>query len=196
VLTSLVILSHQSILLYPERFPRGAAKPFFSPLVFPELLRERPFHGSFSRHSPLGTRHFPLSLFLPAHPENQSVTPVESALPKSLDLKSFRIRTYGKHTGVGVLLLTRRVMKHVYPERPLGVDGPLSHPLKKWYAPAVVGQWARIPGSFGWPAFGNILKGPPSRHSHQETAPYGGPSRMRRRCSCLISLRTPPMISS
>jgi hypothetical protein len=38
--------------------------------------------------------------------ERRRVTRLESALPNSLDLKSFRIRTYEKTQGEGVKLLT------------------------------------------------------------------------------------------
>jgi hypothetical protein len=41
----------------------------------------------------------------PADPKRAPVTPVESALPKLLDLKSFRIRTYGKKIGERGLLV-------------------------------------------------------------------------------------------
>jgi len=61
--------------------------------------------------SPLVTRYSPLSSVFPADPKNAPVNPVESALPKLLDLKPFRIRTYGKNRGVGVLLLTRNPRK-------------------------------------------------------------------------------------
>jgi hypothetical protein len=47
-----------------------------------------------------------------ALPQNVPVTRLESALPKTKDLKSFRIRTYEKGWGEGVLLLTR----HAVPE--------------------------------------------------------------------------------
>ena len=57
--------------------------------------------------SPLITRHSPLSPLESAHPQNCRVTRLESALPKSLDLKSFRIRTYKKRRGEGGKLLTR-----------------------------------------------------------------------------------------
>jgi len=49
------------------------------------------------------------------------VTPLESALIEVLILKSFkffRMNTYEKHRGEGVLLLTRHPMKDVCPERP------------------------------------------------------------------------------
>ena len=49
----------------------------------------------------------PLSPSESALPQNPSVTRLESALPKSLDLKSFRIRTYKKWRGEGGKLLTR-----------------------------------------------------------------------------------------
>ena len=48
-----------------------------------------------------------VNLLESALPRNERVTPVESALPKSLDLKSFRIRTYKKGGGEGTNLLTK-----------------------------------------------------------------------------------------
>jgi hypothetical protein len=57
--------------------------------------------------SPLITRHPPLSPLESALPQNNRVTRLESALPKSLDLKSFRIRTSKKWRGEGGKLLTR-----------------------------------------------------------------------------------------
>ena len=51
--------------------------------------------------SPLVTRHSSLSPLESAHPQNSRVTRLESALPKSLDLKSFRIRTCKKAGGRG-----------------------------------------------------------------------------------------------
>src|SRR5271156_1375317 len=41
-----------------------------------------------------------------AVPKNTRVTPLQSALPNSLDLKSFRIRTYKKAGGEGGKVLT------------------------------------------------------------------------------------------
>ena len=41
-----------------------------------------------------------------AHPENSRVTPLQSALPKTLTLKSFRIRTSKLRRGEGCKLLT------------------------------------------------------------------------------------------
>jgi hypothetical protein len=57
--------------------------------------------------SPLITRHPPLSPLESALPQNNRVTRLESALPKSLDLKSFRIRTSKKWRGEGGKVLTR-----------------------------------------------------------------------------------------
>src|SRR5579863_3049848 len=48
-----------------------------------------------------------LTLVESALPQNTPVTPSESALPNSLDLKSFRIRTCEKRWGEGGELLTR-----------------------------------------------------------------------------------------
>jgi hypothetical protein len=42
-----------------------------------------------------------------ALPKNAPITPLQSADPKTLDLKSFRIRTYEKGRGEGGKLLTR-----------------------------------------------------------------------------------------
>jgi len=56
------------------------------------------------------------------------VNPLECALLEVFILKSFkffRMNTYEKHRGWGLLLLTRHATKHVYPERPSGVAGPL-----------------------------------------------------------------------
>ena len=77
-----------------------------------------------SRHTPLAcpersrgvTRHSftlsvfsgrPLTLLFPAHPKIGSITPLKSALPKLLNLKSFRIRTSRKIGRWGSLLLTK-----------------------------------------------------------------------------------------
>jgi hypothetical protein len=48
----------------------------------------------------------PLSLLESALPKNAPVTPLQSALIESLDLKSFRIRTYKIRRGEGYKLLT------------------------------------------------------------------------------------------
>ena len=61
--------------------------------------------------SPLITRHPPLSPLESADPQNSRVTRLESALPKTLGLKSFRIRTYEKWRGEGGDLLTRDLRK-------------------------------------------------------------------------------------
>jgi hypothetical protein len=63
--------------------------------ITPQLSRLPLFH-----HSPF-TRHKPLSPIESALTQSAPITPLESALTNSLDLKSFRIRTYRK-TGWGV----------------------------------------------------------------------------------------------
>jgi hypothetical protein len=63
-----------------------------------------------------------------AVPKIAPVTPLEYALIEVLipgNLKLFRMNTYGKHRGEGVLLLNRHPMKDVCPERPMGVEGSL-----------------------------------------------------------------------
>src|SRR5713101_8961441 len=55
------------------------------------------------RHSPLTTRHLPLSSLECALPKNRLLTPLECALPKSLNLKSFRMNTSEKTPGGGGL---------------------------------------------------------------------------------------------
>ena len=61
---------------------------------------------------------FPLTPLQSALPQNPALSPSESAVSISLDLKSFRIRVYKKTRGVGVLLLTRNPIKALYPARP------------------------------------------------------------------------------
>jgi hypothetical protein len=90
----------------------------FSPLRFTQ--------NSFCGGSPaLAThpRHIP-------HGNENSIagTPLESALIQVLilnSLKLFRMNTYEKHRGEGVLLLTRHPTKDVCPERPTGAEGSL-----------------------------------------------------------------------
>jgi hypothetical protein len=52
------------------------------------------------------------------------------SVSKQTTLTSFRMNTYEKQAGWGVLLLTRNPMKDFYPERPSGAEGPLSHAAK------------------------------------------------------------------
>jgi hypothetical protein len=72
---------------------RLTARPTHTPIT-PRLSRLPFFH-----HSPF-TGQKPLSPIESALTQSAPITPLESALPNSLDLKSFRIRTYRK-TGVG-----------------------------------------------------------------------------------------------
>jgi hypothetical protein len=46
-------------------------------------------------------------------------------------LTRFRMNTYEKHRGEGVLLLTRNPKKDFYPERPSGAEGPLLRPMRE-----------------------------------------------------------------
>jgi hypothetical protein len=55
------------------------------------------------RHSP-AIAHGRVTLLESADPENAPVTRLESALPKSLDLKPFRIRTYENWRGRGQIV--------------------------------------------------------------------------------------------
>jgi len=50
-----------------------------------------------------------------ALPQNGRVTRLESADPKTLDLKSFRIRTYKKGRGEGVLIVNQLVPRPFLP---------------------------------------------------------------------------------
>jgi hypothetical protein len=59
----------------------------------------------------------PLTPVESALPQNPSVSPSESALPNSLDLKSFRIRTCKKRWGEGGGLLTRILPAQCCPRR-------------------------------------------------------------------------------
>src|SRR6266481_908804 len=52
---------------------------------------------------------------------------------KQTTLTFFRMNTYEKHRGVGVLLLTRHPRKGVCPERPSGVKDLSSNPKKDFY---------------------------------------------------------------
>src|SRR5258708_2033703 len=53
------------------------------------------------------------------------------SVSKQTTLTCFRINTYEKHRGVGVLLLTRHPRKGVCPERPSGVKALSSHPTSE-----------------------------------------------------------------
>src|SRR5258707_3977300 len=55
------------------------------------------------------------------------------SVSKQTTLTCFRINTYEKHRGVGVLLLTRHPRKGVCPERPSGVKDLSSNPKKDFY---------------------------------------------------------------
>src|SRR6266481_137477 len=55
------------------------------------------------------------------------------SVSKQRTLSIFRINTYEKHRGVGVLLLTRHPRKGVCPERPSGVKDLSSNPKKDFY---------------------------------------------------------------
>ncbi len=112
--------------VYPELIGAlSSSDLFLSPfnLELPAKRRvEAPASFPFARHSPLTTRHFcanhetllSLSPLLSALPGFAPLTPLESALPKTQDLKSFRIRTYRKRRGEGVLLLTASAAGHVH----------------------------------------------------------------------------------
>src|SRR6266481_5841675 len=52
------------------------------------------------------------------------------SVSKQRTLSIFRINTYEKHRGVGVLLLTRHPRKGVCPERPSGVKDLSTHPMR------------------------------------------------------------------
>src|SRR5260370_11476074 len=47
------------------------------------------------------------------------------SVSKQRTLTPFRMNTYEKHRGWGVLWLTSHAMRHVYPERPSGAEGSL-----------------------------------------------------------------------
>jgi hypothetical protein len=144
------------------------------------------------------------------------------SVSKQTTLTPFRMNTYEKHRGVGVLLLTRNSRKNFYPERAsrprdlssfptrefvlsesAGTDGSKNRP-KKWYAPVVVGQRTEIPDSLPLAGTRQYSKGPiqpsftsrkaPSRGARTKR-PLSGAITKRRTCSCLISSRKPAMIS-
>jgi hypothetical protein len=72
---------------------------------------------------------------------NARVTPLESALPKWLDLKSFRIRTYKKGGGEGCKLLTRPATTTLLsPGRQPG--SMPTDPLQYWAHGATIGPRA------------------------------------------------------
>jgi hypothetical protein len=66
-----------------------------------------PPHTHFPAPYSLSTTHHSLSPLESTLPKNGRVTRLESADPKTLDLKSFRIRTYEKGRGEGGKRLTR-----------------------------------------------------------------------------------------
>jgi hypothetical protein len=99
MLTCLVILSHPSILLYPEQPPRGERiqqvathhplhefpLPKSVPITeHPARMRALSESAGADKSKDLNPSITPV---FPADPKNASVTPVESALPKLLDLK-------------------------------------------------------------------------------------------------------------
>src|SRR5271165_2960165 len=59
-----------------------------------------------SIHGSSSTTPYPVSPVESALTRNARVTPLQSALPEWLKLKSFRIRTYEKRRGRGTVLLT------------------------------------------------------------------------------------------
>jgi hypothetical protein len=65
------------------------------------ILASQRCRAVLSRHFP-AIAHQRATLLESALPENAPVTRLESALPKTLDLKPFRIRTYKKWRGEGV----------------------------------------------------------------------------------------------
>src|SRR5580700_5642225 len=76
--------------------------------------RERTFSDTPTNCPPLPnysllTTHDSLNPLKSALAKNKRVTLLESALPNSLDLKSFRIRTYKKRWGEGVERLTNEI---------------------------------------------------------------------------------------
>src|SRR5713226_7560327 len=81
---------------FPRRDPR---LPRPVGVLIPVLL--------FTDHCPLITAHFLLSPLVCADPKNAPITPLECAVPKTKDLKSFRMRSSEKTRGVGDKLLTR-----------------------------------------------------------------------------------------
>src|SRR6266851_9380802 len=72
------------------------------------------------------------------------------SVSKQRTLSSFRMNTYEKQRGGGVLSLTRHPMKGVCPERPSGVKDLSSNPTKDFYpaCPNHVGEEHRGDGTF------------------------------------------------
>src|SRR6266852_7758113 len=70
------------------------------------------------------------------------------SVSKQRTLSSFRMNTYEKQRGGGVLSLTRHPMKGVCPERPSGVKDLSSNPTKDFYpaSPDLVGEEHRADG--------------------------------------------------
>jgi len=106
------VASLHTCLLSPRWSP--VALPWETPSISFPL---RPLHD-FSHHNEGGTpiainlsrssigrrRPFSLTPVFPAHPKIAPITPLQSALPKLLGLKSFRIRTYEKNRGMGLIV--------------------------------------------------------------------------------------------
>src|SRR5208282_914591 len=63
--------------------------------------------------------------------KNTPITPLESADPKTLDLKSFRIRTYEKRRGEGGKLLTGILLARMAPIRVQQLAVPRAHPSSR-----------------------------------------------------------------
>ena len=66
------------------------------------------------------------------------------SVSKQRTLTTFRMNTYEKQGGWGVLLLTRHATKHVYPERLSGVKD-LSSPPAKDFCPRYFGEFCVTP---------------------------------------------------
>jgi hypothetical protein len=72
-------------------------------------------HNFLNRGKRLAVQKHNLNPLESALPRNSPITRLESALTNSLDLKSFRIRTYKKRWGEGVLLLTKSAATNPQP---------------------------------------------------------------------------------
>src|SRR5271163_1605204 len=90
----------------------------------------------------LGTRFSDSGIALPgatqtvnpvesALPKNPPITPLQSSDPKTLDLKSFRIRTYEKRRGEGGKLLTGILLARMAPIRVQQLAVPRAHPSSR-----------------------------------------------------------------
>ena len=133
------------------------------------ILASQRGRASLCRYFPAVVHHRVI-LLESAHPENAPVTRLESALPKSLDLKPFRIRTYENWRGEGDKMLTRN-------SRQGALRTAFRNAFRRFLRNALQGVGALAPTSSGR---GNWALAPEETLRSQVTTPRPAPEAQAR----------------